>query len=59
MNLLDSLEGFLSKFQSDLSAVSGQITDLQARSRDFDVRLKGRQVRRLVNHDNHSLTRRI
>lgn len=43
MNLLDSLEGFLSKFQSDLSAVSGQITDLQARSRDFDMRLKSRQ----------------
>ncbi|CAE6369486.1 unnamed protein product [Rhizoctonia solani] len=43
MNLLDSLEGFLSKFQSDLSAVSGQITDLQSRSRDFDMRLKSRQ----------------
>ncbi|KAF8607741.1 hypothetical protein BDV93DRAFT_603525 [Ceratobasidium sp. AG-I] len=43
IDLLDSLEGFLSKFQSDLSAVSGQITDLQARSRDFDMRLKGRQ----------------
>ncbi|ELU45944.1 vacuolar sorting protein [Rhizoctonia solani AG-1 IA] len=47
MNLLDSLEGFLSKFQSDLSAVSGQITDLQSRSRDFDMRLKSRQVRPL------------
>ncbi|KAG8765683.1 hypothetical protein FRC12_007359 [Ceratobasidium sp. 428] len=43
IDLLDSLEGFLSKFQSDLSAVSGQITDLQSRSRDFDTRLKSRQ----------------
>ncbi|QRV73031.1 vacuolar protein sorting-associated protein, Vps52/Sac2 family protein [Ceratobasidium sp. AG-Ba] len=43
IDLLNSLEGFLSKFQSDLSAVSGQITDLQSRSRDFDTRLKSRQ----------------
>ncbi|KZS97773.1 Vps52-domain-containing protein [Sistotremastrum niveocremeum HHB9708] len=43
VNLLDSLEGFLSKFQKDLSAVSGQISDLQNRSKDIDARLKSRR----------------
>ncbi|EJF61135.1 vacuolar sorting protein [Dichomitus squalens] len=43
VNLLDSLEGFLSTFQKDLSAVSGQISNLQDRSKDIDNRLKGRR----------------
>ncbi|KAI0068809.1 vacuolar sorting protein [Artomyces pyxidatus] len=43
VNLLDSLESFLSTFQKDLSAVSGQISDLQARSRDIESRLKSRK----------------
>ncbi|EJU06414.1 hypothetical protein DACRYDRAFT_103359 [Dacryopinax primogenitus] len=42
-NLLGDLETFLSTFQTDLSAVSGQISDLQARSKDFDAKLKGRR----------------
>ncbi|KZP00006.1 vacuolar sorting protein [Calocera viscosa TUFC12733] len=42
-NLLGELETFLSTFQTDLSAVSGQISDLQSRSKDFDAKLKGRR----------------
>jgi hypothetical protein len=45
VNLLDSLESFLSTFQKDLSAVSGQISELQDRSKDIDNRLKSRRVR--------------
>ncbi|KAG7096788.1 hypothetical protein E1B28_004198 [Marasmius oreades] len=43
VNLLDSLESFLSTFQKDLSAVSGQISELQDRSNDIDDRLKSRR----------------
>ncbi|KAK7060497.1 Vacuolar protein sorting-associated protein 52 [Paramarasmius palmivorus] len=43
VNLLDSLETFLSTFQKDLSAVSGQISELQDRSNDIDARLKSRR----------------
>ncbi|KAL0949390.1 hypothetical protein HGRIS_009454 [Hohenbuehelia grisea] len=43
VNLLDSLESFLSTFQKDLSAVSGQISELQDRSKDIDNRLKSRK----------------
>ncbi|KAL4076112.1 vacuolar sorting protein [Scleroderma citrinum] len=43
MNLLDSLENFLSTFQKDLSSVSGQISELQDRSKDIDRRLKSRR----------------
>ncbi|KII95248.1 hypothetical protein PLICRDRAFT_169917 [Plicaturopsis crispa FD-325 SS-3] len=43
VNLLDSLESFLSTFQKDLSAVSGQISELQDRSKDIDNRLKSRR----------------
>ncbi|KAI9512249.1 vacuolar sorting protein, partial [Russula earlei] len=43
VGLLDSLESFLSTFQRDLSAVSGQISDLQSRSRDIESRLKSRR----------------
>ncbi|EPT03684.1 hypothetical protein FOMPIDRAFT_1035291 [Fomitopsis schrenkii] len=43
VGLLDSLEGFLSTFQKDLSAVSGQISTLQDRSKDIDNRLKSRR----------------
>ncbi|KAI6047442.1 vacuolar sorting protein [Pisolithus marmoratus] len=43
MNLLDSLESFLSSFQRDLSSVSGQISELQERSREIDRRLKSRR----------------
>ena len=45
MDLLDSLESFLSTFQNDLSSVSGQISNLQSRSRDIESRLKSRRVR--------------
>ncbi|KAJ7178990.1 vacuolar sorting protein [Mycena filopes] len=41
--LLNSLESFLSTFQKDLSAVSGQISDLQDRSKDIENRLKSRR----------------
>ena len=44
VGLLTSLETFLSTFQRDLSAVSGQISDLQSRSRDIDSRLQSRKV---------------
>jgi hypothetical protein len=44
VSLLDSLESFLSTFQKDLSAVSGQICDLQDRSKDLDNKLKSRRV---------------
>ena len=44
MNLLDSLENFLSTFQKDLSSVSGQISELQDRSKDIDNKLKNRRV---------------
>ncbi|KAF8663429.1 hypothetical protein AX16_000999 [Volvariella volvacea WC 439] len=43
VNLLDSLESFLSTFQKDLSAVSGQISELQDRSKDIDNRLRSRR----------------
>ncbi|KAF8450537.1 Vps52-domain-containing protein [Boletus edulis BED1] len=43
VRLLDSLESFLSTFQRDLSAVSGQISDLQERSTNIDNRLKSRR----------------
>ncbi|KAJ6486376.1 vacuolar sorting protein [Mycena vitilis] len=43
VNLLNSLESFLSTFQKDLSAVSGQISDLQDRSKDIENRLKSRR----------------
>ncbi|GBE79633.1 predicted protein [Sparassis crispa] len=43
VNLLDSLETFLSTFQKDLSAVSGQISNLQDRSKDIENRLKSRR----------------
>ncbi|TFK75767.1 Vps52-domain-containing protein [Pluteus cervinus] len=43
VTLLDSLESFLSTFRKDLSAVSGQISDLQDRSKDIDNRLKSRR----------------
>ncbi|KAG9017341.1 hypothetical protein FRB95_013845 [Tulasnella sp. JGI-2019a] len=43
VDLLDSLESFLATFQGDLTAVSGQISDLQARSKEFDSRLHGRK----------------
>ena len=44
VNLLDSLESFLSTFQKDLLAVSGQISELQDRSKDIDIRLNSRRV---------------
>jgi hypothetical protein len=44
VGLLNSLESFLSTFQKDLSAVSGQISDLQDRSKDIENRLKSRRV---------------
>ncbi|KAF7292359.1 Vacuolar sorting protein [Mycena chlorophos] len=43
VRLLDSLETFLSTFQKDLSAVSGQISDLQDRSKEIEGRLKSRK----------------
>ncbi|KAJ7283936.1 vacuolar sorting protein [Mycena rebaudengoi] len=43
VSLLNSLESFLSTFQKDLSAVSGQISDLQDRSKDIENRLKSRR----------------
>ncbi|KAF8842691.1 Vps52-domain-containing protein [Paxillus ammoniavirescens] len=43
VNLLDSLESFLSTFQRDLSSVSGQISELQERSKDIDNRVKNRR----------------
>ncbi|KAG8218632.1 vacuolar sorting protein [Butyriboletus roseoflavus] len=43
VHILDSLESFLSTFQRDLSAVSGQISDLQGRSTNIDNRLKSRR----------------
>jgi len=44
--LLTSLASYLSIFQNDLSAVSGQIADLQERSAGIEARLKGRKVRK-------------
>lgn len=46
VHLLESLESFLSTFQNDLSAVSGQISELQDRSKEIESRLKGRRVSR-------------
>jgi hypothetical protein len=46
--LLSSLASYLSTFQNDLSAVSGQIADLQSRSADIDSQLRGRKVRLVV-----------
>ncbi|KAL5508210.1 VPS52 [Sanghuangporus vaninii] len=43
VGLLDSLENFLSTFQSDLTAVAGQISTLQDRSKDIENRLKARK----------------
>ncbi|TCD70828.1 hypothetical protein EIP91_001518 [Steccherinum ochraceum] len=43
VDLLDSLESFLSTFQKDLSVVSGQISELQDRSKDIEGRLKSRR----------------
>ncbi|KAG6831404.1 hypothetical protein H0H92_011006 [Tricholoma furcatifolium] len=43
VDLLDSLESFLSTFQKDLAAVSGQISELQDRSKDIENRLKSRR----------------
>ncbi|KAH8118383.1 Vps52-domain-containing protein [Phellopilus nigrolimitatus] len=43
IGLLDSLESFLSTFQTDLVAVSGQISNLQDRSKDIENRLKARK----------------
>lgn len=43
LGLLDSLESFFSTFQNDLSAVSGQISSLQEKSRDIENRLKSRR----------------
>ena len=39
------MEGFLSTFQTDLSAVAGQISELQNKSKELDEKLKGRKVR--------------
>ena len=50
VGLLDSLEGFLSTFQTDLTAVSGQISTLQDRSKDIENRLKSRKVCVLVSY---------
>ena len=44
---MDTLENFLSTFQTDLAAVSGQISNLQDRSKDIENRLKSRKVRKL------------
>jgi len=44
VDLLDSLESFLSTFRKDLQAVSGQISELQDRSKDIENRLKSRRV---------------
>lgn len=44
LSLLDNLQDFLSTFQTDLSHVSGQISNLQERSKDIDYRLRGRRV---------------
>ncbi|KAJ3564831.1 hypothetical protein NP233_g8034 [Leucocoprinus birnbaumii] len=43
IGLLDSLESFLSTFQKDLTAVAGQISDLQDRSQDIENKLKSRR----------------
>ncbi|KAF8351571.1 vacuolar sorting protein [Amanita rubescens] len=43
VNLLGSLESFLSTFQKDLQAVSSQISELQDRSKDIESRLKSRR----------------
>ncbi|KAJ8698306.1 Vacuolar protein sorting-associated protein 52 [Pleurotus ostreatus] len=43
VQLLDSLESFLSTFQKDLSVVAGQISELQDRSKDIGNRLKSRK----------------
>ncbi|CAD6584799.1 MAG: hypothetical protein TREMPRED_003959 [Tremellales sp. Tagirdzhanova-0007] len=42
--LLTSLASYLSTFQHDLSAVSGQISDLQQRSADIEGQLRGRRT---------------
>jgi len=55
INLLDSLESFLSTFRKDLSAVSGQISELQDRSKDIDSRLKSRRVSLLLYWSNSIL----
>ncbi|GMK57343.1 hypothetical protein CspeluHIS016_0401770 [Cutaneotrichosporon spelunceum] len=42
--LLTSLAGYLTTFQDNLGEVSGQISDLQARSDEIERELKGRRV---------------
>jgi len=44
LTLLTSLEAFISTFQSDLSAVSGHISDLQGRSKVIEARLDNRKA---------------
>lgn len=43
LSLLENLESFLSTFQTDLTSVAGQISELQRRSKDIDERLRGRR----------------
>lgn len=43
IGLLDSLDSFLSTFQKDLTAVAGQISDLQDRSQEIDNKLQSRR----------------
>ncbi|KAG8858375.1 hypothetical protein FRB91_009827 [Serendipita sp. 411] len=43
LDLLDNLETFLSTFQTDLTSVAGQISELQRRSKEIEERLKGRR----------------
>ncbi|RXK41097.1 hypothetical protein M231_01500 [Tremella mesenterica] len=42
--LLSSLAAYLSNFQTDLSAVSGQISELQQKSADIEGQLEGRKI---------------
>lgn len=51
--LLTELATFLGTFQSDLSAVSGHISELQGRSKTIEGRLASRRVRAsiCVSHD--------
>ncbi|KIR98992.1 hypothetical protein L804_03612 [Cryptococcus deuterogattii 2001/935-1] len=49
--LLHSLESYLSTFQTDLSAVSGQISELQQKSSDIEGQLKGRKASSIFIRD--------
>lgn len=49
--LLHSLESYLSTFQTDLSAVSGQISELQQKSSDIESQLKGRKASSIFIRD--------